>query len=551
MLKSKKITVLFIFFFAVIFLLSLSAPAQADVFGVNDFASSGVNLGTKDLKETIAGIVNIFLGFLGILTTLIILYGGFIWMTSQGNTEKIDRAKKIIINGVIGLVIVLSSYAIARFVLREGYDNTFGTGGGSGGGGAIGGVGLGAGALESHYPPRDAVGVPRNTNIYLTFEEPIDIAYMVEDTACTPGVDCVVNSDYISLLAQGNPDAITGVDLPIIFIPYNATTREGQDEFLINPYGDSTTYLGSPSADVRHTMQLGNIQTLAGTGAFVSGAYSWRFTVGTELDLTPPTVTYIVPPNGSTNNPKNSAVQINFSEAVDSISAAGFTADGFDNVIVSGSISGNLGGRYTISNQYRTVEFITDQFCGENSCGGSVFCLPGDETINGLVSGTATDDLVADREEAIVDMAGNVLDCGTSCSGSDYVWSFTTNNVLDLTPPFITQMEEITDVDLNAPISVEFSEELLSSSVNSSNISLDSSVGALNYWTGLSGGNVINIYHDKFSPTTIYTPTLSSGIKDSRQNCWYPCLCQAGDNSCTCTTPDCSGGPCTGAIGTP
>ena len=127
MLTNKKITVLFIIFLTVIFLLPEATFAQAaDVFGINDLAESGVNLGTRDLKEIIAGIVNIFLGFLGILATLTVLYGGFIWMTSNGNSEKIEKAKRLLINGVIGLVIILSSYAIARFILRAGYDGIFG-----------------------------------------------------------------------------------------------------------------------------------------------------------------------------------------------------------------------------------------------------------------------------------------------------------------------------------------------------------------------------------------------------------------------------------------
>lgn len=105
--------------------LLLLAPTTAlaqDVWGVNDFTN--VNLGTKDLEATIAGIVNIVLGFLGILATLIILLGGFKWMTSQGNTEKVDEAKKMIGAGVVGLVVILVAYAVARFVLISIYNET-------------------------------------------------------------------------------------------------------------------------------------------------------------------------------------------------------------------------------------------------------------------------------------------------------------------------------------------------------------------------------------------------------------------------------------------
>ncbi len=76
-------------------------------------------LGTGDLKETIGHIVEIVLSFLGILTVLIILLGGFKWMTSGGNEEKISEAKKLISAGIVGLAIVLAAYIIAGFVVKS------------------------------------------------------------------------------------------------------------------------------------------------------------------------------------------------------------------------------------------------------------------------------------------------------------------------------------------------------------------------------------------------------------------------------------------------
>jgi hypothetical protein len=99
-------------------LLSFPALASAQDFGLAEMEGK-VHLGNKPLDDTIAGIINIALGFLGILTTLIILFGGFKWMTSYGSSDKIDEAKKLISAGVIGLVLVLVSYAIAQFVLNS------------------------------------------------------------------------------------------------------------------------------------------------------------------------------------------------------------------------------------------------------------------------------------------------------------------------------------------------------------------------------------------------------------------------------------------------
>lgn len=99
-----------------LFLMPMVASAQDD-YGINDMVNA--KLGTKNLKDTITGIINIVLGFLGILATLIILLGGFKWMMSQGNSEKVDEAKKLIGSGVVGLVIIFVAYAVARFVLSS------------------------------------------------------------------------------------------------------------------------------------------------------------------------------------------------------------------------------------------------------------------------------------------------------------------------------------------------------------------------------------------------------------------------------------------------
>lgn len=97
-----------------------------EVLGINDLREQGVNLGNQDLKQTIARIINLILSFLGVLAVLIILLGGFKWMTSQGSSDKVDEAKKLIGEGVVGLVIIFAAYAIASFVLNQLYTATSG-----------------------------------------------------------------------------------------------------------------------------------------------------------------------------------------------------------------------------------------------------------------------------------------------------------------------------------------------------------------------------------------------------------------------------------------
>lgn len=87
--------------------------------GLNAFAQN-TNLGTNiELIGTIARIINILLGFLGVLAVILVLWGGFKWMTAAGDEGKIGEAKKLMGAGVVGLVIILAAYAITAFVVNQ------------------------------------------------------------------------------------------------------------------------------------------------------------------------------------------------------------------------------------------------------------------------------------------------------------------------------------------------------------------------------------------------------------------------------------------------
>ena len=78
---------------------------------------------------TVVKIVNVVLGLLGLLAVIIILYGGFLWMTAQGVEEKVDKARDTIRYGLIGLAIILLAYLVVRVVISSvvGFGNSPGT----------------------------------------------------------------------------------------------------------------------------------------------------------------------------------------------------------------------------------------------------------------------------------------------------------------------------------------------------------------------------------------------------------------------------------------
>jgi Zn-dependent protease with chaperone function len=101
-------------------LLALPALAQNNLFGLNE-VNNGLNnsLSTTDPRTVIGRIINVALGFLGVIAVGIILIGGFKWMTAGGNEDKTSEARKLLGAGIIGLVIILASWAIATFIINS------------------------------------------------------------------------------------------------------------------------------------------------------------------------------------------------------------------------------------------------------------------------------------------------------------------------------------------------------------------------------------------------------------------------------------------------
>lgn len=94
--------------------------ASDDPFGTNAVNNGlGNTLATGDPRAIIGRVINVALGFLGVIAVGIILLGGFKWMTAAGNEEKAAEARKLLGAGVIGLIIILASWGIATFVINS------------------------------------------------------------------------------------------------------------------------------------------------------------------------------------------------------------------------------------------------------------------------------------------------------------------------------------------------------------------------------------------------------------------------------------------------
>ena len=99
-------------------IVSAQSALNANDLGVGAIGSE-IKLGSGDVRQTAARIINVALGFLGIIAVVIVLLGGFKYMISGGNEEKTTEAKNLIVSGIIGLAIILSAWAITGFVISR------------------------------------------------------------------------------------------------------------------------------------------------------------------------------------------------------------------------------------------------------------------------------------------------------------------------------------------------------------------------------------------------------------------------------------------------
>lgn len=125
--KRIKYTLVFAVLFLAIFFVAKFALAQASPDLGLDYAAQ-TDLSAEDPRIIAARIIRIFMGFLGIIAVGIIMYAGWLWMTASGNSERIETAKKLLLGAVIGLIIILSAFAIASFILSKLLEATSGEG---------------------------------------------------------------------------------------------------------------------------------------------------------------------------------------------------------------------------------------------------------------------------------------------------------------------------------------------------------------------------------------------------------------------------------------
>ena len=79
---------------------------------------SQIGLGGANLIQVALRTLQLLLGFAPLLSLMMIMLGGFMWMASGGDEERLDKAKKTVSSSVVGLVVILLAWATVQFVMK-------------------------------------------------------------------------------------------------------------------------------------------------------------------------------------------------------------------------------------------------------------------------------------------------------------------------------------------------------------------------------------------------------------------------------------------------
>ena len=269
-----------------------------------------LGLGNADLKQTVVNIVKWALGLLGLVAVIVMLYGGFIWLTSRGDEKKIEKAKRILINGAIGLVIILVSWAIVLFIQRF-ISNA--TNSSAAAGECIPsdnttwgycnlcdemGDGIPGNDIGTRYPDPSCV-TPESRDYYATWEDPADTATNVK--LCQ-----AVSAGFGGLIQTApNPPYENDIDPGSDFSVYRCMgAGSGQNQSCATAvevagtpaFTNNIASLDSPDDFVpnsKYYVDVSQVRSIPPGGNAASRPIppdGWTFLTGTENDEDPPTV---------------------------------------------------------------------------------------------------------------------------------------------------------------------------------------------------------------------------------------------------------------------
>lgn len=73
---------------------------------------------SESIASSLGTIIQYLLSFLGVIFMVLLVYGGILWMTARGNDQQLKKAQETIVQSIIGLIVIVSAYAISVLVIN-------------------------------------------------------------------------------------------------------------------------------------------------------------------------------------------------------------------------------------------------------------------------------------------------------------------------------------------------------------------------------------------------------------------------------------------------
>ena len=107
-----------LFLFSFVLLQSAHAQGIRDALGIlTDKTAPKAGVTDKaDLATVVGDIINTGLALVGMIFLILMVYGGFLWMAARGEEDQVKKAQLIIKTTIIGMIVVVSAYAITTFI---------------------------------------------------------------------------------------------------------------------------------------------------------------------------------------------------------------------------------------------------------------------------------------------------------------------------------------------------------------------------------------------------------------------------------------------------
>lgn len=480
---------------AVIFVFSSPVFAQAEELAEAGAASG---LPQTDLISLIGNIMRVVLGLLGIIAVALMIYAGVTWATAGGDSEKVGRAKKIMFNGAIGVVIIASSFALVSFIFNRLQSGMVDDGFLFAGGRDTMAGRLGSGSIYlvvTARTPEPDDSISRNSVISISFNQNLNCETVApnlrieRDGEDVKGVIRTLGNNIIF-----KPEGRCPAPLDTLACQDTESCKETPETPCRVGIADNPACGEMPEADPpyeqgsccpsgrtccgcfepgRYRISIaGGKDGIRGTTKHMQADKSWDFEVSQFMETVSPEVVSALPQGDSVA--RNVGVAVTFTKDLDVSTLKVYSDSLFyengvsdiaqatvrvtsDGLPISGRFAKMTGKAFIFRPDTPCPE--PDAFCS---------CFEGLKDIDIELVGGA---------EGIKDSNCNSLDCGNGkCQ-----WSFRTSDEVDLTPPEVSSTEpadEETDVDRASVVRVVFSEIVDPTSVNFDTFQLMGEVAA-------------------------------------------------------------------------